>query len=808
MNEKTLETIYGALLHDLGKVVHRAGAIDGRRHSISGAEVIKEIFKNKNILDCIKYHHKRELANAQISDDSPAYAVYLADNISAGADRRDKIEEGEQEKGFDRNAPLSSVFNLMNGNRLNYSYPMKYLDDEISFPTDDSDNKMNASFYNETLQNIKDALRGIETDKSYINSLLMALECYLSFIPSSTSKEEECDISLYDHCKITAGVGACISEFLVENECPNWKEELVTNEKEFCKKDIFIMYSCDFSGIQKFIYNISTKNALKSLRSRSFVLEMLMEHICDEIILCAGVSRANIIYSGGGHCYILLPNTEKTKANLTVLKSTLDQWIQKNFGISLYLADAYCTCSSNDLMNIPAKEEPYKKIFQRLSSSISEKKLTRYSANGIRALNQSHNKQVSRECKICGMVEGIKSKSDICFWCDLFAAISNSLIKENLIFFTCKKEISDLAGFPMPSLDGEIYMHLSSEERAKKELEKGTDILRLYSKNKPYTGLQYSTNIYMGDYVANSILEELVNDTDGIERMAVCRADVDNLGQAFASGFERKGENFETTNKYVTLSRTATFSRNMSMFFKYYINGLLSQKSDFTPYSISNNSKERTGRRIVVVYSGGDDVFLVGAWKDILEFTVDLQKCFHKYTLGTLTISAGIGVFGSKYPLYKAAYDTAKLEDTAKGCGKNAVCLFSPEEKSNDTNEKKSIESHCYRWSHLTDKVVGEKLNQLMGFFDSQENEERGKAFLYKLLDLLRSTNEKINIARYAYLLARLEPAEKGSNAKGREEYIKFSKNMYRWILDEKDRKELITAMYIYVYLTRKRSDS
>jgi CRISPR-associated protein Csm1 len=59
------------------------------------------------------------------------------------------------------------------------------------------------------------------------------------------------------------------------------------------------MFSCDISGIQKFIYTISSKGALKGLRSRSFYLEMLLQHVIDCLLDKCGLSRANLIYSGG-----------------------------------------------------------------------------------------------------------------------------------------------------------------------------------------------------------------------------------------------------------------------------------------------------------------------------------------------------------------------------------------------------------------------------------------------------------------------------------------------------------------------------
>ena len=97
---------------------------------------------------------------------------------------------------------------------------------------------------------------------------------------------------------------------------------------------------------------------------------------------------------------------------------------------------------------------------------------------------------------------------------------------------------------------------------------------------------------------------------------------------------------------------------------------------------------------------------------------------------------------------------------------------------------------------------MGEKYKLISTFFNTQKKIDggRGKAFLYRLLDLLRHSSEQINLARFAYLLARMEPT-KDKTAK--QLYQVFSKNMYQWYLQPEDRKQLVTAIYIYVYLTR-----
>lgn len=43
---------------------------------------------------------------------------------------------------------------------------------------------------------------------------LSVLEANLTYIPSSTSKRELADISLYDHVKMTAAIASCIEQYL------------------------------------------------------------------------------------------------------------------------------------------------------------------------------------------------------------------------------------------------------------------------------------------------------------------------------------------------------------------------------------------------------------------------------------------------------------------------------------------------------------------------------------------------------------------------------------------------------------------
>ena len=347
---------------------------------------------------------------------------------------------------------------------------------------------------------------------------------------------------------------------------------------------------------------------------------------------------------------------------------------------------------------------------------------------------------------------------------------------------------------PLPALDGgSEYLSLTDQPSARKRLASGEPVARVYTKNAPFTGLTYSTNLYVGDYAASNSMEELAEQSEGVRRIAVCRMDVDNLGHAFISGFEQENEKdpFKRMH-YVTLSRTSAFSRQMSLFFKCYINGILE------------------GLQVSIVYAGGDDVFLVGAWNDVLEAAQRIQSNFTAFSCGALTLSAGIGIFDDHYPIRLSAEETAALEEAAKHLpGKNAVALFTPERKA-VRDAKGSLlvqpeQGHIYAWDVFRTKVLTEKVGCLQSFF-GKDNAEHGNAMLYNLLALLREAeNDRINLARYAYLLARLSPKK---NAPDYKLYEQFSHNMMDWALDAVQRHQLITAIYIYVYQNRKGGDT
>ncbi len=807
LHELVDKVTIGGLVHDLGKVLHRGAGMDGRAHSISGWEWISKYTSEKDILDCIRYHHHQDLEGAALDASSPAYLVYLADNIASGVDRRQV--EGAATGGFDRGRPLEPVYNLLNNNNGSAAYKVTTIGEKINYPLEVKDYNP-AADYNRIISGLRQDLPGVDFRGEYINSIMELCEAYLSFVPSSTYRGEVADISLYDHSKITAALAAGMALYLDCWQRNDYKTELFTKRHDFYQEKAFCLFSCDISGIQQFIYTISSKGALKGLRSRSFYLELLLENLADEILGACSLYRTNLLYSGGGHAYILLPNTPSARESAAASVAGINRRLMEYFGAGLFVAYGLQECSAAQLMSKTAEPEDYSNIFRSLAAQIAQSKLRRYSPGELRQLNNTTTDKDGRECSVCGVSSRLVEREEgaYCGICAAFTDISQRLIKPEAVFVVTTTELKETS-LPLFSSQGDqLYFQATKEKKIKGLLKKSPEqVVRVYSKNTYRTGLDLATKLWLGDYAATNpegdlkTFAELADSSQGIDRIGVLRADVDNMGTAFVSGFVRENA-IPDKYKYLTISRTAALSRSLSIFFKYYLNNLLTGEGGF-------HLLAPPGRRnLVVVYSGGDDLFLVGAWNEVLSAAVDIRRAFARYTGNTLTMSAGFAMFEPGYPIARMAEETGWLEKSAKehshqGGLKDSISLFGLE-----MDVRELVARHTYDWNTFENRVLGEKYTVLDSIFAG--GGDYGGSFLYNILDLLRQAEEdRINIARLAYLLARREPDRKASGDL-KKNYSNFARCVYQWALNEntQDRRQLITAIMLYTYSKREKRRS
>ncbi len=788
------DLIISAILHDIGKVIYRSGR--KASHSFLGYEFLREINRtisedktvfSDEVLNAVRYHHIKDLKEANLEKDALAYIVYEADNIASGIDRREIEGEEGSTKLFDKYTPLKSVYSLLNKNteKKYYSGVTDRLIKDLIMPDKKAD--LSIGHYSGIKSRFSKNLKAIGKDireDSFINSLLELVKSTLYYVPSSTNTQEVCDISLYLHSKLTACLASGIYDYLNINNQTDYKTVLLSNNS-FRDKQAFLMASVDISGIQNFIYTITTSSAKKQLRARSLYVELIMENLIDELLVQLGYSRCNLLYSGGGHFYLLIANTEENKQKFNNIIQKQNDWFIENFGISLYVASALASCSANDLMPKTVDDSArYRDIFACLQKQLSRNKVQRYSYKQINNLNNfSNGKKHSRECSVCGMVTDTKKN-----YCEICASLIKNgaqFIKEDSIFAVIndKKDIKTIQDLPLKlfsyEYDSSYLLVCDRKDIAQFE---GV-MVRQYSKNSFDVGKNRESTIFMGDYTWNEDFEKLVEASIGIKRLGVLRADIDDLGKAFVKGF-----NVDDKINYSTISRTSAFSESLSMFFKYYINIILKSKTSST-YRISLNNQDNTKeeRRVSIIYSGGDDLFVVGSWDAVLEFAIDFNNYMEQFTNQKLTMSAGLGIYPSKYPISAMAIQTGELEALAKGMGKNRIALFD--------NTQESV----FGWDELENNVIKEKLYFIISHYHQSSMETSNMSQIYKLLEYIKNIDkDKNNLARLAYSLARIQ--ETLSTENNNKEFIN---KLYKWSSNDQDRKELLMALTIYIYLNR-----
>lgn len=851
MSEKISLALKAGLLHDVGKVCIRA-THERQRHSILGAEFIKSFLadreSDKQLLRCIKYHHGRELSGAGLSADDLAYVIYEADNIAAGADRRE-VEGDLNDRGvkFDSDLCLENIFNVFSGDAESSYFSLRELDamKKENFP---HGNKSIATQgqYASIMRYLEENFRMKSPISMEENELLRILEDTLIYVPSSTNTEEHADISLYDHMKMTGATAAVLMKYMEMSKITDYKEFCFTHNKENRNKDVFLMISGDFSGIQKFIYHIRSEGAMRMLRGRSFYLDIALENIVDELLNALHLSRANLIYCSGGHFYILADNTKETQGAVKDVAKKINQGLVKLFSGTLYLAIGCEPLCANDLMAESDTVHHKKNIFRSVSEKVSMAKLSRYGPDILTELfdensNVNRADQGARECGICHISTDRLSSykgnrpnagTDIqaCEVCNGLYDLGKALIDDKKSVFAVlseKAEGSDRA-IPISACSGLCWLTAASPDDLKQWAEAGI-LKRIYDKNGSYTSSFMASRLWVADYAAKNEIGKVLDFNElaessgdktgkGIKRLGVLRADVDGLGAAFIAGFIHK-EN-KNPEAYATLSRYAALSRSMALFFKKIIKGICKKElpEGIKPFYLFED-KDGEPRKIYVVYSGGDDLFLVGAWDDLMGFAVDLKRVFSVYTNGKLTFSAGLGLYSSTYPISRMAEVTGELEELAKNSpGKNSIALFGSgteyhrNEKNSGAAEKEN--AAVYTWDEFIEKVHGEKIKFLMehmlldGINGNNKRNDRisaGKSLLYKLMNLLQgAAGDRMDLARFAYTLARLKPREKELQLC----YEEVRRQFYQWAMKEKDRKELITALQFIIYRMRDKEEA
>lgn len=586
-------------------------------------------------------------------------------------------------------------------------------------------------------QTIKTELEKIDSqDWGNLSLLTLIVEKYgscVSFVDS--------DIALIDMARSTAAVASA----LVDNP----------TSEQIC------LVAGDLSGIQNFIYTISSHGALKSLRARSFYLELVAEEIVQQLLAKLNLPRTSIIYAGGGNLYLLASVTENTKIVVEEVQNTFNKWLLKNFQAKIFLALAI-----SEPFGI-ADVATYK-FAEHWNSSIKEVNKQKY-RKFINEISSLLEIKVSYEqkCRVCHRddTEDLdrlnRHEEDsvlACPACREMFDLGSELLKFEVIIRSSEQQIQGASPttilFDLPT--GSIYYHVFSNWQ---QIIKDADTALLVNdwevKHYQFRHFRNAVPLLLGKYARESIkepsrtmrAEELAENSEGIKRIGYLRMDVDNLGKIFAKGLGNKH----------SLPRLAGLSRQMSYFFKTYLNSLAKDRHINLIESLKNPKyiTEKLRSELVFIYAGGDDLFVSGSWDQVVEFGFDVYQAFRAYTgyNPDITLSGGISINDVKFPLYQAASESGEAEEKAKGNGRDSLGLFGEVFKWRewvniaDKIEDKSKVSESQKERYLSQEAKPE-ISDVVSFTQILTNKldissDYSRSFIRRLLDAA-ATQEQI----------------------------------------------------------------
>ncbi|MDR7610122.1 MAG: type III-A CRISPR-associated protein Cas10/Csm1 [Armatimonadota bacterium] len=668
------------LLHDIGKFRQRAFWTERRNHQGHGRDWAERTLLPR--LQFLTDPEKRQIAEAveQHHDPGP-YArdvrvVKAADHLASG-ERVQRDEEGTGDPSQELLVPVFAELRLdgRGPERVHrWAYPTARLElgDRI-FPGSGSD--LHAEYrilwdgFERELQGIPDGAPCFSDPDAFVLTWLSLLRIHAWCVPAAAYKHEP-DVSLADHLHVTGALAACLWEL------PDATIDLLA-EGGGDDPLVALLVGGDLSGIQRFLYTISSAGAAKSLRGRSAYLSLLCESVAEHVRRELGLLPCNVLYSGGGHFYLLAPLSSRERVDS--LRDRITDLLLDLFGGEVAVVLASVELRASDLKVAPDRDRsPLGERWAELSARLREAKQTL-----LREVAVSHPTRVfgpfgvgGREtfCVVChtepDQPEGIRSRGLTrpvqdaaeeadrkCSLCESFEDLSRAIARARyLVLRRVPPRASGALRWHSALTALGVELWLNDEPDLVEHYREGDWVIRLNGprldsvvaegREVPVVGFRFLPNFTpMGEDSQIREIGEMAAASDGAPYYGSLRMDVDSLGRLFSEGLGGR----------LSLSRVATLSRSLATFFEGYLNRVC-------------EAQDPDKKRLYLLYSGGDDLFAVGSWDRVLDLGETIRSKFRQYVCENpaVTLSGGAALHHEKFPLYQAAQQAGSYLESAK----------------------------------------------------------------------------------------------------------------------------------------------
>ena len=538
---------------------------------------------------------------------------------------------------------------------------------------------------------------------AYLEGLLLLMQRYTWCVPSAYSLARP-DVSLYDHSRTTAALAACLQE------TPDARLDGLLGGPRNGDEPVALLIGGDISGVQEFIYTIIARRAASGLRGRSFYLQLLTEAIAWFVVRNLGLPSVNVIYQGGGGFYLLARAGDG---------ATLDEIRRQISHVLLahHRGDLYVALEAVPLVCADFYEGRISARWEELGGALQRAKQRRFAeldADTLAAVfsPQGDGGNEALQCQVCGREhpgtrehreedqaegEGVRK----CPQCDSYEELGRALRQARYLWL--EEGAPDVSPEPVGVVPGRWWRTLGDLGMRGGVVSEARDVpddgagrrLVLALKDGALASLRPDARTAVGrrfvvnatptygpgdeawlddqqDAVRERLRDDLPPDpvgrvkpfsileaqSAGIPRLGVLRMDVDDLGRLFSEGFVVRDEDGRE-HRIATLSRVAALSSAVSLYFEGWVEVLAEKIGREPTYGF---------QRLYSIYSGGDDLFFVGAWNAVVEVSRQIRADLTRFAAGHPGVhaSAGIALVGGKYPLYRAAMDAGEAEANAK----------------------------------------------------------------------------------------------------------------------------------------------
>lgn len=352
--------------------------------------------------------------------------------------------------------------------------------------------------------------------------------------------------------------------------------------------------------------------------------------------------------SAGGKFIILLPNTKKTKKLLPEIQLEIEEYFLNEFSGKL----ACIISSGTEATYKDLEKGNVISLINRIGDDgdiAKSKKMQKAIFKHGSVLNEQYELlQKNGECPKCGVFATSSADGDDderqCKTCKSLIEIGRRLVKSAKItlYSDILKPFREMIHFCKDDKNPQFYYSIN-------DYKPGFPLMYL-----PYVAPENEK----GDLLT---FEEIAGNSKGNKKLAMFKSDVDNLGLIFS----------QSLGERMSFSRYADLSHMLHFFF-----------SSFYAWFV-NNKKDQNGDlykdKIYTVFSGGDDLCVLGSWDSIMQFALDFEKELDAFTNNnpSVTLSGGIVLSSSNVPVRNIAEAAEENLEKSKGRPeKNAITVF------------------------------------------------------------------------------------------------------------------------------------